>query len=75
MYSVLTYFLSKVITELPLLVMQPFFFSVIVYWGVGLTHTAVQFFSFYLIIFMVVFASNSYGYFLSSLFDNSVMAA
>ena len=39
MYSIVGYFVSKLIVELPLMIMQPFFFSVMVYFGIGLTHT------------------------------------
>jgi len=43
--------------------------AIIIYFGVGLTITAGQFFYFYLITFMLVISASSFGYFLSSIFN------
>lgn len=45
--------------------------SIILYFGIGLTITASQFFMFFLILFMVVICCSSLGYFISSIFTHS----
>ena len=39
MYSVGTYYLAKTLVETPVLLLSPLVFSVVVYFGVGLTIT------------------------------------
>lgn len=75
MYSILSYFFSKFLIELPHLVLSPMIFSLICYFGCGLTVTANQFWCFVFTLIMVVFDAHSYGYFLSSMFDSSILAA
>lgn len=70
MYTVSTYYTAKVTTETPVLLITPLLYTVIVYFGIGLTRDAGEFFYFYLILTLVVFTSASYGYFLSSIFNN-----
>lgn len=53
MYSVATYYLAKTLVELPVLLVTPMVFSVIVYFGVGLTVTGFQFGYFYLILVLI----------------------
>ena len=53
MYSVGTYYLAKTIVETPVLLISPMVFSVIVYFGVGLTVTGFQFGYFYLILVLI----------------------
>jgi ABC-type multidrug transport system permease subunit len=75
MYSIYSYFFSKFLIEIPHLIISPLIFSLIVYFGVGLTITSGQFWMFFFILIMVVFDAHSYGYFLSAMFDNSIIAA
>lgn len=70
MYTVSTYYTAKVIQDTPILLVTPILYSLIVYFGIGLTITAGHFFYFLLILTLVVFSSASYGYMLSSLFSD-----
>lgn len=49
-------------------------FTLIVYFGIGLTITASQFFIFYATVFLIAQCAASWGYFLSSLFEKEEMA-
>lgn len=53
---------------------MPLLYSCIVYFGVGLTATAGQFFYFYLIHFLIAFCAASFGYFISSIFEQAETA-
>jgi ABC-2 type transporter len=68
MYSVGAYYLAKIVGETPVLALTPMIFSVIVYFKIGLTVTASQFFYFYCIIFLITQSAASFGYFMSSIF-------
>lgn len=70
MYMVVPYYVSKIMVETPPLVVIPMIYSLIVYFGMGLTITASQFFLFYVILVLVVFCSASFGYLLSSIFPS-----
>ncbi len=54
MYGVGAHYTAKIIIETPVLLMIPMVFSLIVYFGIGLTITAGQFFLFYLAILLIV---------------------
>ncbi|CDW73845.1 abc transporter family protein [Stylonychia lemnae] len=69
MYQVPAYYLAKVLVETPVMALNPLLNAIIVYFGIGLTATASQFFYFYLITLMVSFCAASIGYFVSSLFE------
>lgn len=69
MYGVPAYYLAKILIETPILAFLPLLNAIIVYFGIGLTITAYQFFYFYLITLMVSFCAASIGYFISSLFE------
>ena len=70
MYSVFTYFISRSIVELPYLIVFPLIFDLIVYWMVGMASTAGQFFSFYLVSFLIAFSGNSLGLLLGSMISD-----
>ena len=53
MYSVTSYYLAKVVIEFPVLALAPMIFTLIVYFGIGLTISASQFFTFYAIILIL----------------------
>ena len=74
MYTVGSYYLAKIIGEMPILSITPMLFAVIVYFKIGLSISATQFWYFYLIILLVSQCSASFGYFISSLFENEEMA-
>jgi ABC-type transport system involved in multi-copper enzyme maturation permease subunit len=74
MYSVTAYYLAKILVETPVLALTPMIFALIVYFGVGLTITASQFFIFYASLFLIVQCAASWGYFVSSIFEKEEMA-
>ncbi|CDW80123.1 abc transporter family protein [Stylonychia lemnae] len=74
MYGVLPYYLAKSIIEIPVLVIQPMVWTIVVYFGVGLSITASQFFYYYLILFLLSLSSSSFGMFVSSLFNQQETA-
>lgn len=74
MYTVTAYYLAKIMIETPVLSFVPIIFSVIVYFKIGLTITASQFFYFYLILLLISHSAASFGYFISSIFNKEEMA-
>lgn len=67
MYRCDTYFISKMLAELPWYIIGPLLFSVIVYWMVGLRDDFVSFLIFCGIIILINQCSLSYGYLISTL--------
>ncbi|CAG8529734.1 4190_t:CDS:10, partial [Dentiscutata heterogama] len=61
-YRLLSYFLSKQIAELPLLVVFPILYMCIVYWTVGLIPSASSFFAYMATAILTVFTAQSFGY-------------
>lgn len=74
MYSVSAYYLAKILGELPILSLTPMLTAVIIYFKIGLSITASQFFYFYLILLLIVQCAASWGYFMSSIFNKEDMA-
>lgn len=74
MYGVFAYFNAKTLAELPMTSINPFIYCCIIYFGMGFTQTAAQFFTFYLTIWGLVQASMSIGYLVSSLFEDYAVA-
>ncbi len=74
MYKVSPYYMAKILIEAPLFAFTPMLFTVIVYFKIGLTITASQFFTFYLILLLIVNCAASFGYFMSSIFNKEEMA-
>ena len=67
LYSTVAYFLSRNIIELPYAVVFPFFQSLIIYWFVNLSSTATQFFTFYLISYLLTLNGESLGLMVGSI--------
>jgi len=61
---------SRNVTEIPYLVLIPIASMLVMYWMVELQSTAINFFLFYLVIFMMSLAGNSVGMFLGSIVDD-----
>ena len=74
MYSVPPYYMAKILVETPLMTLSPMLYTVIIYFKIGTTITASQFFYFYLITLLVAHNSASLGYFFSSIFNNEETA-
>lgn len=54
MYSVMPYYMTKLMIELPVLILTPLVMMLITYWAIGLRATAQSFFMQYLALEMVV---------------------
>jgi ATP-binding cassette, subfamily G (WHITE), eye pigment precursor transporter len=61
MYGVFSYFMSRNIVDIPFLVILPAIYSLVTYWMVGLNSTPAQFFTMYLILFLMTFVGSSIG--------------
>lgn len=66
MYGVVPYYLSKLVIDLPVLLIAPMVLTLIVYFGIGLEITGKQFWLFYLALFLMGFCANSLGVMLST---------
>ena len=67
LYSTLPYFVSKSIVEIPISTIIPLLQSLLMYWFVGLSNTASQFFIYYLIAFLLSINGASLGLMVGSL--------
>ena len=67
LYSTLPYFISKSIVEIPISIIIPLLQSLILYWFVGLSNTASQFFVYYLIALLLAINGASLGLMVGSL--------
>ena len=71
LYSVLPYFLSRSVIEIPYIVLVPFIANTILYFMMGLSQTAEQYFIFYLITFLVNLSGSSLGLLLGSIVQDA----
>lgn len=74
MYTVPTYYIARIMVEVPIISFLPMLYTIIIYFGVGTTVTASQFFYFYLIGLLVCHCAASFGYFFSSIFNHEETA-
>jgi hypothetical protein len=74
MYSVSAYFSAKTISQMLPLIITSILYSVILYFGIGLTITVAKFFIFLLIIFLLSFCSIATGTLISSMFAKAESA-
>lgn len=72
-YSVLSYYLSKSLVEVPFQFIFPIIVSTCIYFLVGFTRTAEKFFTFMAITVMVTFLATSIGFFNASVFKSEAM--
>ena len=74
MYDIWVYATTKLIAEIPIMLFVPFLFVLMTYFAIGLTDSFTEFFSFYVILFMMIQASTAMGYALSSTFNHQTTA-
>ena len=74
MYSVSAYYMAKIVAEIPILTFTPMLFSCIIYFKIGLSITATQFFLFFLTVLLNVQCAASFGYLISSIFESEETA-
>jgi ATP-binding cassette, subfamily G (WHITE), eye pigment precursor transporter len=61
MYSVVSYFISRNIVDIPFSFILPAIYCLVTYWMVGLSSTVEQFFTMYLILLLMSFVGSSMG--------------
>ena len=71
LYTTLPYFLSRNIVEIPYSIIIPLISVLLYYWFVGLSNTAVQFFIFYLITYLLTMNGTSLGLMLGSIITDA----
>lgn len=71
LYTTLPYFLSRNIVEIPYSLFFPMLLCLIIYWFVGLSSTASQFFIFYLIVYLLTVNGVSLGLMLGSIITDA----
>lgn len=74
MYDVWIYATTKLIAELPIMLIVPMLFNFMVYFAIGFTNSMTQFLQFYLILMMMIQAATAMGYCLSSAFNHETTA-
>eukprot|EP00126_Sphaerothecum_destruens_P012373 Sdes_comp21223_c0_seq1m19876 len=74
-YQSISYYLSHVVVEFPISLLRTFFWSIIIYFGVGLEITAPQFFFFWLIVLIVADLGFAIAQFSSALSPTEDVAA
>jgi len=67
---VLPYFLSRNVIEIPYLIIMPFILNTILYFFIGLSQTAEQYFFFYFITFLVNLCGSSLGLLIGSMMQD-----
>jgi len=69
MYGVSAYYLSKMITEMPVLIAAPLVMELVVYWGVMFSQSLDAFFGMFFALALIGQVAAALGYFVSSLFN------
>ena len=74
MYDIWVYATTKMIAEIPIMLVCPIILVVCVYFTIGFNDSVVEFAEFYLIVALMVQAATAMGYFLSSAFNSETAA-
>jgi len=74
MYGVLPYFIAKNIMDIPIVLITPMLTSLINYFAFGLYLSFSQFAMFYVVLLLVCLSAVSMGYFISSSFEDDIVA-
>jgi ABC-type multidrug transport system permease subunit len=74
MYDIWVYATTKMFAEIPIMLVTPLILVVSIFWSIGFYDSATEFFSFYLIIALMVQSATAMGYFLSSAFNSETAA-
>ena len=74
MYDIWVYATTKLIAEIPILLLVPFIFLVILYYAIGFEDSLTEFVKFYIILALMIQASTAMGYALSSVFNEVTTA-
>ena len=74
MYDIWVYATTKMVAEIPIMLVVPLVLCLITYFAMGLTDSFSNFFSFYIVLVMMIQAATAMGYALSSIFNHASTA-
>jgi len=74
LYDIWIYATTKLIAEIPIMLVIPLIFLLVTYFAMGLDNSATQFCMFYVILMLMIHAATAMGYALSSVFDHETTA-
>ena len=74
MYDIWVYTTTKLIAEIPIMLIVPIVFLVLIYFAIGLTNSFTQFFAFYFVLVLMIQSATAMGYALSSAFNHETTA-
>jgi hypothetical protein len=74
MYDIWVYASTKLVAEIPIMLVVPLVLVLITYFSIGLTDSFSGFLSFYLVLVMMIQAATAMGYALSSIFNHETTA-
>jgi ABC-type multidrug transport system permease subunit len=74
MYTVLPYYLAKVLADIPAYVIVPFIYTTICYFTIGFTISTEIYFGFLITMILDTISAVSLGYFISSAFSDGATA-
>ena len=75
LYTIGPYYFSKIVLELPLLLLLPFLENLMTFFAIGYSSVDYNFFRFYLVYVLTVQVGTAMGYFISCCFDNMMAAS
>ena len=75
MYSVTSYYLARILIDIPIQTILPMLFTLLIYFKMGFTVTVFQFFHFYLSLLLLAFSCSGIGYVLSTCIHNEEATA
>jgi len=74
MYDIWVYATTKLIAEIPIMLIVPFIMLLITYFAIGLRDRFSEFFQYYLVLTLMIQAATAMGYALSSVFNHETTA-
>lgn len=74
MYSVLPYYIAKILVDTPMIFIPPLIGALITYWVLDLYNSFECFIKYFLSQALVCFVASAIGYFISAIFENETTA-
>ena len=74
MYDIWVYATTKLIAEIPIMLIVPLLFLALTYFAIGLNDSLTQFIAFYFVLMFMIQAATAMGYALSSAFNHATTA-
>jgi ABC-type multidrug transport system permease subunit len=74
MYGVLPYYISKMLIDIPFLIITQVVFAIVVYWGIGTVKNVWAFIRFSFTVVLLGFTGTAFGHIISALFNQAETA-